>query len=188
MDFTDLQKIWNEQNGATMYAINETAMHKNIKMKKKAASKSINRIEISLTIINSFCAVFLFADALNDAQYWDFVGSAILASTVIFIQYYRYKRKQAENTFDRTMIGELDHAISNTSSMIRITHLMIIGYLFPISILYISKMIFVGASLEKWLLIAGMFVLAFILVYFDRKKMHEPRIRKLRQLRDQLTQ
>jgi Ca2+/Na+ antiporter len=188
MEFEEIQKIWNEQKGETMYAINESTLHERIKSKKQAAGRRINKVEIGISVINSFCAIFLFIDALNDVQKWDFVGSAIFLSTVIYIQYSRYKRKKAEATFDRSMIGELDHAIANTESIIKVTQLMILGYLLPISILYLSKLAISGASPNQWLLITGMFALAFILIYAERKKMHLPRVRKLKRLRDQLMQ
>ena len=93
-----------------------------------------------------------------------------------------------EQTFDRSMIGELDHTISNTDSLLSISRLMVPGYLLPIGVLYISKMIVQGSSIEHFALIVGMFVLAFILIFWERKKMHEPRIEKLRQLKEKLMQ
>lgn len=188
MEFEEMQKIWNEQKGENMYAINESAMHDTIYRKKEAASRRINKVEVSLMLINSFCAVFLFIDALNDAQPWDFVGSLIMMGTVIFVLLARRRRIKMEQTFDRSMIGELEHTISNTDSLLTISRLMIPGYLIPIAVLYITKMIINGSTIEHFALIVGMFVLAFILVFWERKKMHEPRIKKLRQLKEKLMQ
>ena len=171
-----------------MYAINESAMHDTIYRKKEAASRRVNKVEVSLMLINSFCAVFLFFDALNDAQPWDFVGSLIMLGTVIYILMARRRRIKMEQTFDRSMIGELDHTISNTDSLLSISRLMVPGYLLPIGVLYISKMIVQGSSIEHFALIVGMFVLAFVLIFWERKKMHEPRIEKLRQLKEKLMQ
>jgi hypothetical protein len=186
MEFEELQKIWNQQKGETMYAINEQAMHQTIKNKKSAASQRINKVEISLILINSFCAVFLFIDALNDTQKWDFAGSAVFAFTVGYLIHSRVKRKKAEQVFDRTMIGELDHAIANTQSIIKVTYLMIFGYLIPLATLYITKMIVTDTPFQNGLIIAGMFLLAFILIFWERKKMHIPRINKLKKLRKEL--
>jgi Ca2+/Na+ antiporter len=186
MEFEALQKIWNEQKGENMYAINETAMHESIFRKKRAAGRRINRVEISLMLINGSCGVFLFIDALNDAQPWDFIGAFIMLCTVVYMLWSRNKRLRQEQTFDRSMIGELDHTIANTDSLLNISKLMIPGYLLPVAVLYLSKLIVTGASLEKFALIIGMFILAFVLVFWERKKMHEPRIKKLKQLREQL--
>lgn len=188
MEFEQLQKIWNEQKGETMYAIDQQALHNSVGQKKDAASRRINKVEIGITLINSFCAIFLFMDALDDPHNWDFFGSAIMAATVVYIQYSRYKRKKAENTFDRSIIGELDHAISNTDSIIKFTSLMIFGYLIPISIFYFSKMIALGASWEKWVLIIGMYVLAFFLIRWERRNCHIPRKESLEGLKRKLTE
>ncbi len=186
MEFEKMQKIWNEQKGETMYAIDQQALHNSVGRKKDAASRRINKVEIGITLINSFCAIFLFIDALDDAHNWDFLGSAIMAGTVLYIQYARYKRKKAENTFDRSIIGELDHAISNTNSIIRFTSLMIFGYLVPISIFYFAKMVALGASWEKWLLIGGAYLLAFILIRWERRNCHIPRKESLESMKRKL--
>ncbi|WP_436517186.1 hypothetical protein [Ekhidna sp. To15] len=186
MEFDEMQKIWNEQKGETMYAINETALHKSITRKKNAASKRIDMVENWISLINGTVAVFLFIDALDDPHYWDFVGSAMMLATVIYIQISRYKRLKAENMFDRSMFGELDHAIANTNSIIHISRMMVIGYLVPFSFFYILKMIVIEASLEKWLLVTGMYILSFVLIYWERKKMHIPRKENLEVLKKKL--
>lgn len=188
MEFEEMQKIWNEQKGETMYAINESALHNRIKSKKRAASRRINKVEIGLILINSICSIILFADAFDDAHNWDFIGSAMMMGTVVYVILSRYRRKKAENTFDRSMLGELDHAIANTDSIIQFSRLMIIGYLVPFSFFYIGKMIVIGASLEKWMIIIGMYSLAFFLIQWERKSMHIPRKIHLENLRKKLTE
>lgn len=187
MEFEEMQKIWNDQNGETMYAINESALHKSISRKKEAASKRINLVEIMLMIINSTVTIILFTDAILDKEGpWDYAGATIMALTVVFLMYFRTKRKQKENTFDRSMMGELDHAISSSDSMIRIATIMIYYYLIPIGIFTLGKMLYFGADIEKWLLMIGMFGLAFILVRWERKVMHIPRKRNLMALKRRL--
>lgn len=181
-----MQKIWDEQKGETMYAINETALHRSVTRKKKAASQRINKVEIALILINSLCSALLFFDALDDPHNWDFIGSAMMMGTVLYIFYTRHKRKQAENNFDRTIVGELDHAIANTNSIIHFSRMMIFGYLIPFSVFYIGKVIALGDTPEKWLLIGGMYLLAFVLIQWERKKMHIPRKNHLLLLKKKL--
>lgn len=186
MKFDEMKKIWDAQNNEVLYAINEDALFRSVTRKKNAASRRIDLVEKSIALINSITAVTVFIDALNDPHGWDYVGSAILASTVIYIFYFRWKRKKTELTFDRTMLGELDHAISNTDSIIKFTYLMVFGYFVPISFFYMLKMLDRGASMEKWLFIFFMFALAIALVTWERKKCHIPRKKDLEVLRDKL--
>lgn len=186
MEFEEMQKIWNEQKGETMYAINETALHKSITRKKNMASKRMDGVEIGISLINGVMAIVLFIDALNDPHNWDFIGSAMMLATVIYIQVSRHKRLKAENTFDRSMVGELDHAIANTNSLIHFSRMMVLGYLLPFSFFYILKMLVVDASLEKWLFVLGMYILAFALIIWERKKMHIPRQKNLESMKRKL--
>lgn len=186
MEFEEMQKIWDEQKGETMYAINEKALHRSITRKKDAASRRINKVEIGLILINSACGVILFIDALNDQHNWDFIGSAMMFCTVIYMGFLRHKRRKAENTFDRSIGGELDHAIANTNSIIHVSRMMIIGYLIPFSVFYIIKMISLGGPLNSWLTIGGMYLLAFVLIQWERKKMHIPRKEKLERMKRKL--
>lgn len=187
MKFEEMQKIWNEQKGETMYAINESALHQSIGRKKEAISRKVSLVEISLMIINGIVTIILFTDAILDKEgLWDYIGASIMALTVIFLFIFRKRRKEKENTFDRTMMGELDHAIQNSESIIQIATIMIYYYLIPMGLFSILKMIYYGASLEKWLFIIGMFALAFFLVIWERKAMHIPRRQSLNNMKKKL--
>lgn len=186
MEIEEMQKIWNEQKGETMYAIDEDALHRSINRKKNAASHRMDHAEIGVSIINGAVAVLLFVDALDDTHHWDFVGSGMLVVTVLFIQYFRHRRKKGENRFDRSVMGELDHAISNTNYIIRFSYLMVAGYLVPFNLFYIGKMFDRGASLEKWLMILSMYALAFFLIRWERRNCHIPRKEQLEKLKEKL--
>lgn len=187
MEFEEMQKIWDEQKGETMYAINESALHRSVTRKKDAASRRISIVEISLMIINSIVSIVLLVDAIVDKEgFWDYAGAMIMAFTVVFLLFFRMRRKKEENMFNRSMIGELDHAIANTRSIIQIATMMIYYYLIPVGVFSLGKMIYFGASLEKWLLIIGMYTLAFFLIQWERKSMHIPRKMNLLALKQKL--
>ena len=189
MELEELQKIWNDQKGETMYAINESTLHQSITRKKDVASRRISIVEKSLMAINSVTAVLLLLDAIRDqGGIWDYSFSVILLITVLFLANFRRKRLQQEATFDRSMMGELDHAVANSNSLVTIATIMIQYYLLPVGIFSITKMSVLGASLEKWLLVLGAYVLAFILVYYERKVCHIPRKERLIKLREKLSE
>ena len=182
-----MQKIWDKQKGENMYVINESALHRSVTKKKNAASRRIGIVEISLMIINGLVSAILFTDAIIDKEgAWEYTGAIIMMITVVFLARFRYKRKRNEHTFDRTILGELDHAIANSQSVIKIATMMIYYYLIPISIFSIGKMLYFGASFEKWLLIIGLFTLSFFLVRWERKSVHIPRKERLMALKRKL--
>ncbi len=186
MDFEEMQKVWDEQKGETMYAINEAALHQSVTRKKNAAGKRINRVEIMLSIINSLVVLFLLILMRNHPRIWGFINAGIVATSVVYIQYFRWKRKKAENMFDRSMLGELDHAISNTNYIIRFNYLMVVGYLVPLSVVTITSLAVSGASLVKWLIVTGMFVLSFFVVRWEQKAYNIPRKKQLLALKQKL--
>ena len=51
MEFEEMRKIWDSQNNAPIYAIDESTLYKRIKSKGNRASRIANTNEIGLTII-----------------------------------------------------------------------------------------------------------------------------------------
>lgn len=188
MEFDEIKKIWNEQKGENMYVIDEQTMHSTVLKNKSNASSKMDMVEIGVGLINATVAVILFIDALDDPHKWDFLGSAMLMATVGYIIYFRWKRKMGEKQFDQSILGALDHAIMNVKHLIRFSYLMIVGYLVPFTIFNASKMLDRGASLEKWLLVFGLYALAFVLITWESRRFHQPKKRKLERLREKLVE
>ena len=105
-----------------------------------------------------------------------------------YIRYFRLKRKRAEKKFDRSISGELDHAISNTNSIIKFYQFMILGYITPLYGLNFSKMIIRGAPLNKWLLMTGTLLLVLILMRLTQNKFRNFRKEQLLALKKMLTE
>lgn len=186
IEFEEMQKSWNEQKGETMYTVDESALYGIVKRKKDAASRRINNMEIMISIINGIAGVGSIILAVVNAHPVNFINAGIMIGTLPYIQYFRRKRKQAENTFDRSMLGELDHAISNESSIVRFNHLMVVGYLIPLAIVATSTLIFAGASLDKWLIAMGAFLLSIIILLWEQAASNMPRRNQLLGFRKKL--
>jgi uncharacterized RDD family membrane protein YckC len=185
-EFDEIQKFWNEQKGEAMYAVNESALYSLVSDKKEAAGKRISRVEIMISIINGTVGIFLAVLAVIHPHIINFIDAGIMAITVVYIQYFRRKRKKAENTFDRSLLGELDHAISHVNAIIRFNYLMLVGYLIPLLVLCISALITAGASWEKWLLVSAAFVLSILVLRWEQGAYNVPRKNQLLALRKKL--
>lgn len=182
-----MQKIWDEQRNETLFVINEEAMHNRVKAKKKQANRILNVTEIGLMIVNSITAIILLVDAIIDQEgIYSYAGVGIMAFTVCYLLFIRKNRKKSDQKFDRTILGELDHAISNTESTIKIGKTMVYWYFIPIAIFIFIKMIYQDATLMKWLLIIGAFILGNFVANWEIKKCHIPRKRHLESLREKL--
>lgn len=189
MDFEQMQKIWDEEKKENFFVINEDAMRKTVTSKKRVANRDVNVTEIGLMIINTITATILLTRALIDSKAWpSYLGVGIMLFTVFYLMYIRRKRKKADLTFDRTMLGELDHAIANVKSTIAIGRTMIYWYILPIGIFSIVKMTIQGAAIEKWLFVLVAFALGHFVSNLGVKKQHIPRLEKLQQLKAKLTE
>jgi hypothetical protein len=186
MGFEEIQKVWNEQKGENMYVIDEAALHRSVTRKKNAVSRRINCVEIMLSVINSLILIFLLILMFSHPRIWGFMNIAIVATSVAYILYFRRKRKKEESRFDRSILGELDHAIFASGSIIRINYLMLGAYLAPMFAVAISSLIDTGASLEKWIFTTGMFVLSFFVVRWEQRACNVPRKKQLMVLKKKL--
>ena len=183
-----MKKIWDNQNSEVLYAINEDALHRRIKSKKKQANRIINVTEIGLFVVSILTASILYFDAIVDEEgFWGFAGATVMLFTGLFLLILRWKRQKAENRFDRSMLGELDHAIASTKATITIATNMIWWYFAPIAGFSFIRMIVRGAGIESWLLMITAFTLSFFLVNWERKKCHIPRMQHLLNLKEKLS-
>lgn len=187
MEFDDMRKIWDAQNNEVLFAINEEALHNRVKSKKKAANRSVNAAEIGLIIINSLLTIYLIFDAIfNNGDTWDYAEVGIILFSIIYLLFRRFRRMASESRFDRSIIGELNHAINSAKSTLSLSYTLVYGYFLPMGIFVFLHMIYNGASLEKWLIVIFAYALGTFLVAWERKKCHIPRVNHLIALKDKL--
>ncbi|MEM9897526.1 MAG: hypothetical protein AAF789_14285 [Bacteroidota bacterium] len=186
MEFDQIQHIWDQQNGERMFAINESELKRQISQKKHNINRKINWLEISLILINSACALIFAYNAVFKGENWDIFPAIFMLFSIGFLLMLRKRRLRQEQTFDRSMLGELDHAIANSQSLLCISSTMITYYLFPIACYSIISMAYQQASFEKWGIVLGLFVLAFFLIRLEKKHIHQPRKKRLIALRKKI--
>jgi hypothetical protein len=187
MEFEQMKKIWDEQKQEALYVINEEALHDSIRAKKAKAHKMMNWNEIGLILINLGvgCKLIITAIANNEGPI-DYIGGGIMFLIALYILVIRTRRIKSERQFDRSILGEIDHAISTTQSNILLGTSMVWWYFLPIVGYLIAKMIYVGVAWYQWLFIAGMMVLGRFVAGLEIKKWHKPRLQKLQSLRMKL--
>ncbi len=182
-----MKKIWDSQNNETLYAVNEQAMHKAVKAKKKSATRMVSFNEIGLILINLFMAGKQFHEWFYQGRdSWDLIMGVLVGMIAIFLVVIRVRRKKQEERYDRSMLGELEHAISGVKSLIWISTSMVWWYMAPIAILVIGKFLVRGAEWYVWLFVIAMFSLAMILITWERRRCHYPRLEKLKMLKAKL--
>ena len=126
MEFEELRKIWDAQNNHPLYAINEKAMYNLVLSKKKQAHHITNISELLLIFVNIgsgilVLALNIFKQSGNISLY---VLSAWMLGSALYTLVRRIQRIKGDQQFDRSISGDLIHAISMASYQVRISQIM----------------------------------------------------------------
>ena len=164
MEFKDMQIIWNNENQEKLYAIDEAALHDQIKRKGQSITRKLDFVEILMMGINLVVAILLIVDGIrdNDPAFayilpLMYLGYAILGLVL------RLRRQQKEDvTFAPTLIGELEKALWQINYLINQSRSMTVWYLLPLIIVAIIT-VFLNSGLV-WAL--GLLVVVVPLAYF----------------------
>jgi len=125
MEFEQLQKIWDAQNDQPLYTINEKAMYNIILSKKKQARHITNTSELLLIFVNLASVIFtVIVNYFKQGNIFLYLLSAWMFGSALFTLFSRIKRKKGEDQFDRSMHGDLNHAISVATYQVYISRIM----------------------------------------------------------------
>lgn len=124
MEFDEIQKIWDSQNNQPLYVINENALHNRILFKKQQGLHITNVSELLWIIGNATAAVTIVGVNLSrqDGSIFMYALSAWTISIAAYMLICRNRRIQASGRFDRSLQGDLDHAISVATYQVRLSH------------------------------------------------------------------
>lgn len=169
MEFDELQKIWDAQTSKPLYAIDETALHNRILSKKKQASHITNISELLLIIINLGAGGFVLEVNLEKQRgnMYLYVLAAWMFATSLYLLVSRVRRIKGDRQFDRSMLGDLHHAVSMARYQVRLSQIMRWNIL-PVGALTLMSL-WEG---QKPLWTIGMILCFFVLAYFKGIREH----------------
>lgn len=183
MEFEEIKKIWDTQNQEPMYAINETELHRSIRAKLRQSNYLVNVNEIGLIMIALITSCTLSIIGHHDWYNYLSIAAFLFIAGYIFIQ--RNRRIKQMQHFDRSMLGDLEHAIANVNFEIRRNETFLWWFLLPVVITSTLDAMHKGPSLG-WVLLPFSFVLSYVVVQWSIRKQNLPKKRELEQLRDTL--
>ena len=186
MEFEEMKKIWDTQKHRPLYAIDEDALRRRIQLNSHKASRASNVNEIALILISLVTFGIVLIKNWSDPNPWAFPPVIALLVTSVFIYIGRRKRLKKALEFDRTMMGELDHALYNMNYEIKRARTFPMWYIFPVMIPSFLNMYMNDAALGKWLFVIGAFILSYFVVWLGLSKFQKPQHRKLVELREKI--
>jgi small-conductance mechanosensitive channel len=163
MEFEELQKIWDTQNNAPLYVINEKALHNRIIAKKSQASHIANTSEWILIIVNTAVGIYILttSSARRDHNVFIYALSAWMFLTALYAIVSRVIRLRRQPRYDRSMIGDLQHALGTAAYQVRLSHAMRLSII-PLVLLMLLSFWQKGTSI--WMGVGVVFFYA--LVYY----------------------
>lgn len=158
MEFEELQKIWDTQNNQPLYALNEKAMYNRILSKKKKAYHIANISELLLIVVYIGAGSFILGvNLFNQSEsVFMYLLSVWMFGSALYSLVSRIRRIKGNRRFDRSMRGDLEHAISIATYQVRLSWIMRWNTL-PIAALTI---------LGVWQSGTPLWVVALLLIFF----------------------
>ena len=167
MEFDEMKKIWDAQNNQPLYVLDEKALHHRIQSKMNGVLRVTNMNEWSSILFNLGAGCILLA--LNHfspvANIFMYIESAWLFATVAYVVINRIRRIKAGRRFDRSIHGDLDHAISVAGYQVRLSR-VISWNLLPMS----AIMIFSGWEAGKLLKVSVFILVSYALGFYVSAK------------------
>jgi hypothetical protein len=187
MEFEEMKKIWDDQTQSPLFVINEHALHNRVLTKKSQAGHIAGFSEVLAIFVNLVGGgVVLGMNLLSkNINTWLNAMAGWMFVTAIYVIVNRVKRISAEGTFDRSIAGDLDHAIKTATYQVRFSYMMRWNIL-PIAILLLCGMWESGKSV--WL-VAGLVIFMAVTFYASgwEHNFYERRKQELETLRGKLS-
>jgi len=126
MEFEELRKVWDTQNNEPMYVINESALYKSVTSKKEKGLKITNISELLSIIVHLGASAFILLSTILDrsSNIYMYILAGWMMMTGVYCLFGRIQRKRGDRQFDRTMLGDLNYAVSIATYQVRFSALL----------------------------------------------------------------
>ena len=165
MEFYEIKQIWDVQDSQPLYVIDEKALRNRIQRKKHTVLTNISEWLLIISYLGVVCVLVgrhPFTPGSNKFLYLEAVW---MFAIVVYLVVYQIRRIKAGRRFDRSIHGDLDHAISLISSQMHVSQVTRWNLL-PMGVI----MIFSGWESGKLFLVSTVIVVVYTLVFYATGK------------------
>jgi len=188
MEFEEMRKIWDTQNNEPIYVLNEKALHNRILSKKNRVNWLANINEIGLIFIAVATSSYLLNKHWGETNIYALLPTVALLLTGVYVMVSRLKRKSKVNQFDQSILGTIDHAISDADYLVNFSKTFVWWYILPVTIPVVLNMAMKDTPLWTWFFVPTCFIVSYLLVRWELNRCHLPRKTALESLRNKLIQ
>ena len=179
MEFAEMKKIWDAQNNQSLYTIDEKALHNRIQSKMNTVRHFTSISEWLLILINLGTGAILLVDNPFTPGSNIFLGleAVWMFAIVGYLVVHRIRRIKAGRRFDRSIHGDLDHAISIAGYQIRLSQIVRWNFL-PMGAIMIAS----GWESGKLFMVSVIILVSYALAFYVTSKGYQSNKRRKREL------
>lgn len=187
MEFDEMKKIWDEQSQKALYVFDEEALHNRVIQRKNKAAAVAGRSEQLMMGSLVFCTLVILGASLIKSDFQLFpsllaVITMVLAG-VIYLR--RQQRLNHQNTFDKSILGDMNAAIAHADFQVRLSAMGKWIYL-VVALLSIASVVDEWAEWYKGALLLLFFVAGYFGARWEHKTFYVSQKQKLEHMREKL--
>jgi hypothetical protein len=179
MELDEIKKIWDAQNNQPLYVIDEKALHNRIQSKMNTLLRFTGISEWMLILINlSTGGILLGFNRLKPGtDIFLSVEAGWMFVLAVYLVSHHIRRVKAGRRFDRSIHGDLNHAISIANYQMRLSQIVRWNML-PMG----AIMIFSGWEAGKLLSVGAVILVSYTLAFYVAGKGYRANKRRKREL------
>lgn len=187
MEFEEMKKIWDAQNNQALYAIDETALHNRVIAKKSKARRMADLTEKIFIGANILAGLMIVVPTVvkNKVSISGILMAVLMFFTAGYIVNRRNRRLKTQDNFDKSMLGDLDNAITTADYQVNFSRSSRY-YLLAIVVLSLSSLLESNSPWWVIVLVAIFFILTYIGAKWEYRTFYASQKKDLRAMRDKL--
>ena len=186
MELDEMKKIWDVQNNEPVYGINEAALHRHILSKQRQGYHISHVSELLSIIAYSITGGFVLFMNSRQAHYniFMYLLAAWMLGSALYVLVSRIRRINGDRQYDRSLLGDLRHAIAVAGYQVGLSRLLRWNIL-PVALLIVLGLYNGGKSTGILLGISVFFLFTWYVsgwehkIYMNRKRALEALQNKL---------
>jgi len=179
MEFDEMKKIWDAQNNQPLYVIDEKALHNRIRAKMNTVLRLTTMSEwLLIAIYLGTGSILLGHNFLKPGvNIFLYLEGAWMFATVVYLVIHHIRRIKASRRFDRSIHGDLNHAISLATYQMRLSQIIRWNFL-PMGVI----MILSGWESGKLIKVGAIILISYSLAFYITSKGYRTNKRRKREL------
>ena len=187
MEFEEMKKIWDNQTNQPMYAIDQDALQQRVSKRKNKAKNIASYTEKALAGALGLSGLAIVAVNVFTGKYevTSLIMAVLMLAMATYVMVNRSKRLKWNNTFDNSILGELEEAIAHANYQVRLSQS---GrwFFFIVAGFTVLSTYSTTADIPKTIIVIAFFVVVYFLAKWEHKTFYVSQKQRLLDMKKKL--